>query len=221
MAPASTRTLPATALVLASLTMAIVAAQACTARTESAPAGTTTPAPETVASGNAQAEWWESLRSLCGQAFAGALSHHDPADEDLVGQRMVMHVRSCEGSTLAIPFHVGEDRSRTWVLSRSEAGIHLAHDHRHEDGSPDVVTLYGGSTTTEGTANEQQFPADAYSRELFEAQGLPQSATNVWSMEILPGERFSYTLRRTNRHFQVDFDLSQTVEPPPAPWGHD
>lgn len=65
----------------------------------------------------------------------------------------------------------------------------------------------------------QLFPADEHSRALFEEHGIPQSAANVWSLEIVPGERFSYVLRRPGRHFQVDFDLSEPVEPPPPPWG--
>jgi hypothetical protein len=56
---------------------------------------------------------------------------------------------------------------------------------------------------------------------MFVANGIPQSVTNVWTMEIVPEERFSYALRRPGRYLQVDFDLSQPVEPPPAPWGHE
>lgn len=70
-----------------------------------------------------------------------------------------------------------------------------------------------------GTEVVQLFPADEHSRALFEEHGIPQSAANVWSLEIVPGERFSYVLRRPGRHFQVDFDLSEPVEPPPPPWG--
>jgi quinoprotein glucose dehydrogenase len=186
---------------------------------QQAPAATA--AARTSPSADPQAAWWNALRDLCGEAFAGALANHDEADRDLVGQPMVMHVRRCTDTRIEVPFHIGENRSRTWVLERSDQGIHLAHDHRHEDGSPDAVTFYGGRTTDRGTAALQQFPADDYSKQLFVAQGIPQSATNVWSMELVPGERFSYVLRRSNRHFRVDFDLRETVAPPPPPWGHD
>lgn len=165
--------------------------------------------------------WWTHLSALCGQAFAGRLTSKDAADADMAEQSMTMHVRRCEERRLEIPFHVGENRSRTWVLTRTDQGLQLQHDHRHEDGSEDVVTLYGGMTKTPGTKVKQDFPADDYSKQLFEANGLDVSVANTWSMEIISGQRFSYILRRPERHFQVDFDLSQAVEAPPAPWGHE
>jgi hypothetical protein len=161
--------------------------------------------------------WWSNLSALCGNAYAGTLTSADAADSDLAGELMTMHVRRCEANRLEIPFHIGENRSRTWVLTRSDKGFHLQHDHRHEDGSEDSVTLYGGLADSHGTEIAQYFPADEYSKQLFEANELTASVANVWSMEIVPGERFSYILRRPERHFQVDFDLERTVEPPPAP----
>ena len=169
----------------------------------------------------AQETWWESLRSLCGKAYAGTLAHGGPADEAFAGKTMAMHVRRCEDTRIEIPFHVGEDRSRTWVVSRTETGIELKHDHRHEDGSEDELTLYGGHTDSPGTRTIQLFPADEYSKKLFADHDIPQSVANVWSLEIVPGERFSYALRRPGRHFQVDFDLTRPIDPPPAPWGHE
>ena len=53
------------------------------------------------------------------------------------------------------------------------------------------------------------------------------STTNVWAMEIEPGQRFLYELARPadelnpdGRLFQVEFDLTQPVETPPTPWGY-
>ena len=165
--------------------------------------------------------WWNHLSNLCGQAFSGTLTSEDPTDAALAEQPMTMHVRRCEEQRLEIPFHVGENRSRTWLLTRTDQGIQLQHDHRHEDGSEDTVSLYGGQTDTQGTEVAQHFPADAFSKQLFEANGLNPSVANVWSMEIIPGERFSYILRRPERHFQADFDLTRAIEIPPAPWGHE
>lgn len=169
----------------------------------------------------AQEVWWENLRGLCGRAYAGALAHGDPSDEAFAGRPMTMHVRRCLEDSIEIPFHVGEDRSRTWVLRRTGTGLELKHDHRHEDGSKDPITWYGGHTDSPGTEVAQLFPADEHSRALFSEQGIPQSAANVWSVELVPGERFSYLLRRPGRHFQVDFDLTSPVAPPPAPWGNE
>jgi hypothetical protein len=167
--------------------------------------------------------FFERIAQHCGQAFAGRVVANEPAvpNDPFVGQALVMHVRECEADTgvIRIPFHVGEDRSRTWVLTRTGNGLRLKHDHRHEDGTPDAVTMYGGETTGPGTAERQEFPADAESRSLFEQQGLTASVPNVWAIEIEPGRRMVYELTRPGREFRVEFDLTAAVPAPPPPWG--
>lgn len=169
------------------------------------------------AAASPQDAFWASLASLCGEAFAGELVESVPADDSFAGKALVMHVRECADSVILVPFHVGDDRSRTWVFTRTADGLRLKHDHRHADGSEDAVTQYGGDTSSPGTAETQDFPADAFTAEL-----LPVSATNVWTVEIVPGTRFTYALRRegTERRFRVAFDLATPVPAPPAPWGH-
>jgi len=168
-----------------------------------------------------QSRFMARIESLCGQAFTGRIVSNDPADGDFAGKPLVMHVASCSGDQLKIPFHVGDDRSRTWVISRTASGLRLKHDHRHEDGSPDTVTMYGGDTAGPGTATRQEFPVDAESIALFRENGLPKSVTNVWAVEA--GETlFAYELRRAApdaRYFRVEFDLTRPVSPPPLPWG--
>jgi hypothetical protein len=159
-----------------------------------------------------------SLQSLCGKAFAGKVVTTDAADASFAGKSLVMHVRTCSANEVRIPFHVGEDRSRTWVITRTASGIRLKHDHRHEDGSPDKTTMYGGGTTNAGTATRQDFPVDAESIAMFRANGLTASVTNVWAVEATPTV-FAYELRRANRHFRVEFDLTKPVAAPPPPWG--
>lgn len=168
------------------------------------------------ASDDPRAEFWNTLTALCGQAFAGSVVENEPADPTFDTQPLVMHVRECTDEEIRIPFHVGEDRSRTWVISRTGEGLRLKHDHRHEDGTPDEVTQYGGDTTDPGTATSQSFPADAGTAEL-----IPAAATNVWTLELIPGETFAYALRRegTERRFRAEFDLRRPVPAPPAPWG--
>ena len=164
-----------------------------------------------------------SIAQHCGQSFAGRVVTNTPVppDDPFAGSALVMHVRECKEGELKIPFHVGEDRSRTWVLTRTTTGLRLKHDHRHQDGSPDAVTMYGGDTTTPGTAIRQEFPVDAESIALFERGGNKDSQTNTWAMEIEPRRRFLYELSRpSGRLFQVEFDLRTPVETPPAPWGH-
>jgi len=160
------------------------------------------------------------LRALCGQAFAGRIVSPAAAGDDaFAGKRLVMHVRDCSENTVRIPFHVGEDRSRTWVVTRTAEGLRLKHDHRHEDGSEDKLTQYGGDTVNAGTAVRQEFPADAFSKAMFVRENIPQSATNVWAMEVQPGDTFAYELRRPGRFFRVEFDLTRPVPAPPPAWG--
>ena len=163
------------------------------------------------------------LQGLCGKAFAGRVVTNDPADASFAGKPLVMHVRQCAPGEVRIPFHVGEDRSRTWIVTRTASGLRLKHDHRHADGSPDELTMYGGDTVTPGTADRQEFPVDAESVALFTRTNRSVSNTNVWAMEVAGG-RFAYELRRPpipgGRFFRVEFDLARTVPPPPAPWGH-
>ena len=161
------------------------------------------------------------LSSLCGKAFEGRVVSVLGVEGDaaFAGKRLVMHVRECSTDTIRIPFHVGDNRSRTWVVTRTASGLRLKHDHRHEDGSEDVRTQYGGDTATPGTATRQEFPVDQYSKDLFVQLNTPLSLTNVWAMDVEPGQRFAYEVRRLNRLFRVDFDLARPVAPPPPPWG--
>lgn len=183
----------------------------------------------TPAAPNPQDAFMARLSALCGKAFAGRITGSEPAgaDADMAGKPLVMHVRSCARDRIEIPFHVGTDRSRTWVITRTGAGLRLKHDHRHEDGSADKVTMYGGDTAASGTAGRQDFPVDAESIANFRANGLDRSVTNVWSVEVSDARDakpvFVYELRRpagpTARLFRVEFDLTQTVDTPPTPWG--
>lgn len=162
------------------------------------------------------------LTSLCGQSFGGQLAQFNEADRAAFGGAAVMHVRDCSADVIRIPFHVGENRSRTWVITRIGDRLRLKHDHRHEDGSSDALTMYGGETTSRdaGSAMRQEFPADDESKALFSAAGLEVSNANVWAIEVDPGRLFAYELRRPNRHFRVEFDLSKPLPtPPPPPWG--
>jgi hypothetical protein len=164
-----------------------------------------------------QEAFWSALRQHCGRAYEGRLTQGNASDTAFAGKTLTMHVRRCTDDTVRIPFHLGEDRSRTWVITRTAAGLRLKHDHRHRDGSEDRVTQYGGDTRGPGTASRQEFPADAFTATL-----IPAAATNVWTVEVVPGERFAYALRRegTDRRFRVEFDLARPVAAPPAPWGH-
>jgi len=170
-----------------------------------------------------QARFMAVLAGHCGKAYAGRMVSADAADADMAGRAMVVHFRECAEGRMAIPFHVQQadgswDRSRTWLITRTDAGLRLKHDHRHEDGSHDAVTMYGGDTADSGTAAAQDFPVDAESIAMFRAAGLTASVTNVWRVEATPAT-YAYQLSREGRLFRVEFDLTRPVTPPPAPWG--
>lgn len=158
--------------------------------------------------------FWNSLQQLCGRAFEGTVIEAPAGDTAFAGRRLVMHVRSCSQNEMRIPFNVGDNRSRTWVVTRTPEGLRLKHDHRHEDGSEDAITQYGGDTRAPGSSERQEFHADAQTARL-----IPAAVTNVWTIEV-SGARFSYALRRegTDRRFRIDFDVRRAVAAPPAPW---
>ena len=174
---------------------------------------------------NPQNAFFDALAARCGKAYAGRLASDQEADADMRGKAMVMHIRHCTADRIEIPFHIdglgpdgGWDRSRTWIISRTATGLRLKHDHRHADGAPDAVTLYGGDTADAGTATRQTFPVDAESIAIFMTTGRGVSTTNIWSVETTDAG-FTYGLDRQGRHFRVAFDYAKPVTPPPAPWG--
>ncbi|MGB3797949.1 MAG: hypothetical protein WA957_16820 [Alteraurantiacibacter sp.] len=180
-----------------------------------------------------QEGFWDALSSHCGNAYAGGIASSDARDADWVGKRMVAHWAQCSDTRIAIAFHVEDDaapggwnRSRTWIVTRTPDGLRLKHDHRHEDGSEDAVTQYGGDTLSAGTPRVQDFPVDAFSIAMFEREGLDASLTNVWRVEVsaanAPGAMFAYQLTRRNdptRLFRVEFDAGDAVEAAPSAWG--
>lgn len=159
-----------------------------------------------------QEAFFANLQALCGQTFEGEVEVDEPPAPDndtFAGKALVMHVRDCSDDEVRIPFHVGEDHSRTWIVTRTADGLRLKHDHRHPDGTPDAVTMYGGDTAGEGTATRQEFPVDAESIATFEREGLAASVTNTWAIELEPGTHYTYELARPGgRLFRVRFDLA-------------
>ena len=199
---------------------ALLALGACRS-TSSGPPGAVPPDGSTHAPAQV---FFDNVARLCGRAFAGRIVADTPSPsgaDPFAGKPLVMHVRECDANRIRIPFFVGDDRSRTWVLTRTGTGLRLKHDHRHPDGSEDAVTMYGGDSSGDGSAVRQTFPVDAESRAMFDREGRSVSNTNVWAMEIEPGRVFVYELSRPQRLFRVEFDLTRPVPAPPAPWGAD
>jgi len=162
---------------------------------------------------SAAKQFWETLQKHCGKAYQGEVTQGLTAD--FKNGPLIMQVRSCEEGLIKIPFFVGEDRSRTWVLKLANDRISLKHDHRHKDGTEDKITQYGGLASNAGLANMQIFPADQETVNL-----LPQAAGNVWWITV-EKDFFTYNLRRmgSDRLFTVKFDLSKPIVELNAPWG--
>ena len=151
-----------------------------------------------------QNEFFENLKKLCGQRFEGATEFPTNADHPLVGKKLIMFLETCSTNEIRIPLQAGEDKSRTWILTLTERGLLLKHDHRHADGTPDKVTNYGGFAGADGSANLQRFAADPETAKL-----IPEAATNVWTLELDSARgQFSYSLERNKeRRYKAVFEL--------------
>ena len=184
-------------------------------------AGGAAPAAQSPASSPAS-QFLAGLAAVCGRAYAGRIVANEPPqpNDAFEGRTLIVHVRTCEPGRMLVPFHVGEDRSRTFVLTIVGDRLRLKHDHRHKDGTSDVLTMYGGQSLAAGTVSRQEFPVDADSQALFTREKREASNTNTWAMELHPGRMFAYELTRPGgRKFRVEFDLTKAVPAPPAPWG--
>ena len=151
-----------------------------------------------------QKAFFKNLRKMCGQRFEGTTDFPQNADHPMVGKKLVMSVGPCTGKEIRIPFQVGEDKSRTWIITLGDKGLLFKHDHRHPDGTPDQITMYGGWAAPSGTSHLQRFPADPDTVKL-----IPEAATNVWTLQIIPEkQQFMYYLERNNQpRYRAYFDL--------------
>ena len=145
--------------------------------------------------GDTHAAFFGKLSALCGAVYEGAsVFPQDPADQ-FAGKKLVATIASCKADEIRIPFVVGADRSRTWLIRRGAEGLTLAHDHRHEDGTPDKQTMYGGLASAPGSALSQSFLADTYTAKL-----IPAAVTNVWTLTLSPdASKMTYYLERDGK----------------------
>ena len=152
-------------------------------------------APSPSVDAGAAALFFQNVRKLCGQRFEGATEFpKDDPGHPLAGKKLTISIEQCSDNEIRIPLQAGEDRSRNWILTLREGRLLLKHDHRHADGTPDKVTMYGGWAAG-GDANQQRFPADSETAKL-----IPEAATNVWMLEIDHAkEQFVYSLERNGQ----------------------
>ena len=171
------------------------------------------PPPTTVAAGGesllrttgqAQGAFFARLTALCGKRFPGRAVFTSTPDDPMARASLVMHVATCTSEQIRVPFIVDGDRSRTWVVTLHPGAMQLKHDHRHADGTPDEITMYGGWAAPGTNPFRQRFPADSQTKVL-----IPAASTNVWTLELddRKGE-FVYDLERDGRpRFRAVFDL--------------
>jgi hypothetical protein len=157
------------------------------------------------------------IEKHCGKSFEGKITQGAKEGDGFTGERLIMQVLSCEKNQIKIPFYVGDDKSRTWILTFKNDRVQLKHDHRNPDGSDEEVTMYGGTTSNTGHANLQFFAADQETCSM-----IDYACNNVWWMTI-DETSFSYNLRRvgSDREFTVVFDLTKPAVFESKPWGWD
>ncbi len=139
--------------------------------------------------------FFDNLGKQCGAVYEGAsVFPNDPADA-FAGKKLVATFASCKANEIRIPFVVGADKSRTWVITKSGGMVALAHDHRHDDGTPDAQTMYGGMAISPGGALTHSFRADAYTAKL-----IPAAVTNVWTITLSQdAKKLTYYLERDGK----------------------
>jgi hypothetical protein len=148
--------------------------------------------------------FFDNLSKHCGKTYVGkSVFPEDPGDA-FAGKELIMHVKDCSENEIRVPVKVGDDTSRTWVFTKTPKGLLLKHDHRHADGTPDEVTMYGGYANEASTALQNNFAADEHT-----AQLLPEAKTNVWSLSFDDDTKtFTYYLERHSKpRFKALFDI--------------
>lgn len=139
-----------------------------------------------------QEEFFANMFEHCGETFSGEATFPEDDSHELVGENLVATIQTCTEEEIQIALAADGDQSRTWVLTRTDEGLRLRHDHINSEGTPSDTTGYGGYATDDGTSTQQYFAADDST-----AQMIPEAATNVWMMEI-NDDRFVYNLERNN-----------------------
>ncbi len=148
--------------------------------------------------------FFSNLSKHCGKTYIGKSVFPEDPGPLFAGKKLVMHVKECSNTEIRVPFKVGEDTSRTWVFTKTQKGLLLKHDHRHADGTPDELTMYGGYANDLSTAWQNNFAADNDT-----AQLIPEAKTNVWSLSFDEENKiFTYYLKRHDKpRYKAVFEI--------------
>ncbi len=140
-------------------------------------------------------DFFNQLSQYCGKTFEGETVFPDDPSDDFAGKKLVMHIKECSDNEIRVPFAVGKNTSRTWIIRKTNKGLLLKHDHRHADGTPDELTMYGGYEDDLCSYNQVNFAADEET-----ATMLPEAKTNVWTLTIdEDNKQFIYSLKRHDK----------------------
>ena len=87
--------------------------------------------------------------------------------------------------------------------------LRFQYHHRHEDGTPKEITMYGGYGVGKGTALRQDFPGDEYTCGL-----IPTACNAVWRVEFSEDPlSYSYMLLYHDELiFKARFDLENPAD---------
>lgn len=153
---------------------------------------------------SASAAFFARMMALDGRVFRGTTTFPTNPDHDMVGKPLELRFQASSPDELRVPFRVGDDASRTWILRRTPRGLLFKHDHRLADGSPDPITNYGGFAVPGLMSGVQVFPADQET-----ATMLPEASTNVWCLQLSPdGRTLTYSLERhAKARYEARFTL--------------
>jgi hypothetical protein len=172
------------------------------------------PAPETDSAAldplAAQRVFFEEMRSLCGQTFGGRTILAEESDTTFEPARLYFTVEECGEDELRMPFVVGDDPSRTWILRMEDNGLTFVHEHLRPDGTPYENSGFGGRASEEGSDVFQHFPDFQATEE------TPAAERRVWRLRLdREHEIFHYYLDRGGRPaYRLVFHLGP---PSPAP----
>jgi hypothetical protein len=171
-----------------------------------------------------QEKFWQSLRELCGKAFAHAQDTPLPTTP-------ILDVRKCDDESVLFGVHYLADvqeqrwnRAQTWLVSKVPDGLRMKYVRR-DSSEPDAKQVGWSAATKEaGTANLQVFFPDEAT-----VASSPTLKNFGWVIRIQPGDTGIPTLlyqaiEKMDEGEQsrggYAFDLSVPIAPPDEPpWG--
>jgi hypothetical protein len=157
---------------------------------------------------NPQEAFFDRFKQFEGKKFFGKQTYIAEGMNSWEKEELEMYVRECNDSIVYVPFRVGANTSRTWMfILEKEHPLRFRHDHRHADGTPEDLNLYGGYAANDGTSLSQVFPADDFTCKMLE-----RICDNEWMVEFSEDlSLFTYSLKKKGvLVFKAEFDLTKS-----------